>query len=204
MRTLFGEIDWVRIGKGLRQSCILSPVLFNLYAKAIMRKLDLHSSNIEVKIEGRIINNLRFADDTTLLAKRVVNRKNMILEIKQESDKIGLYLNIKKAKIMTTAAIVEVKFRINDEEIESFQDFIFLGSKIDCGGESTPEIEHRITFGRTAIVGVNKVWKSKDITLTTKSRLVNAIIFPMLMYRRESWIQTMVDKRRIDAFEMWC
>ena len=204
VRTLYGDTDWFRIGKGVRQDCILSPVLFNLYAKAIMRKLDLHSSNIEVKIGGRIINNLRFVDDTTLLAKRVVNLKNVILEIKQESDKMGLHLNIKKTKIMTTAAIVEVKFRINDEEIESVQDFIFLGSKINCGGESTSEIKHRITFGRTAIAGVNKIWKSKDITLTAKSRLVNAIIFPMLMYGCASWTQTMVDKRRINAFEIWC
>ena len=103
-----------------------------------------------------------------------------------------------------TAASGEVKFRINDEEIESVQDFSFLGSKIDCGGESTPEIKRRIAFGRTAMADMNKIWKSKDITLTTKSRLVNAIILLMMMYGYESWTQTMADRRWIYAFEMWC
>ena len=89
MRTLYGDTDWFGIGKGMRQSCILSPVLFNLYAEVIMRKLDLHSSSIGVKIEGRTINNLRYADDTTLLAEREVDLLNSILKIKQESEKNG-------------------------------------------------------------------------------------------------------------------
>ena len=157
-----------------------------------------------MKIGGRTINNLRYAGDTTLLAEREVDLLNLISKIKQESEKMGLHLNIKKTKIMMTAASGEVTFKINDEEIKSVQDFIFLGSKIDRGGQSTPEIKRRIAFGRTAMAGVNKIWKSKDITLTTKSRLVNAIVFPMMMYGCESWTQTMADRRRIDAFEMWC
>ena len=169
-----------------------------------MRKLGPHSSNIGEETGRRTINNLRYADDTTLLAEREMNLKNLILDIKQEGEKMGLHLNIKKTKIMTTTASGEVKFRINDEEIESVQDFIFLGTKIDYSGESTLEIKCRIVFGRTAMVGMNKTWKSKDIILTTKSKLVNAIVFPMMMYECESWTQTMADRRRIDAFETWC
>lgn len=204
VRTLYGDTDWFRIGKGVRQGCILSPFLFNLYAEVIMRKLNLDSSNIGVKIGGRTINNLRYADDTTLLAERQEDLINLILKIKDESEKMGLHLNIKKTKIMTTAASGEVKIKINDEEIESVQDFIFLGSKIDRDGESTPEIKRRIALGRTAMVGMNKIWKSKDITLNTKNRLLRAIVFPMMMYGCESWSLRKADRRRIDAFEMWC
>ena len=195
---------WFRIGKDVRQGSILSPILFNLYAEVIMRKLNLHSSSIGVKIGGRTISNLRYADGTTLLAEREVDLLNLILKINQESEKMGLHLNIKKTKIMMTATSGEVKFRINDEEIESVQDFIFLGSKINCGGESTPEIKRGIAFGRTAMGGMNKIWERKDITLAIKSSLVNVIVFPMMMYGCESWTQTMADRRLIDAFEMWC
>ena len=148
----------------------------NPYAEVIMRKLDLHPFNIGANIGRRTINNLSFADDTTLLAEREVALLNLVLKIKQESERMGLHLNIKKTKIMTTATRGEMKFGINNEEIESVQDFIFLGSKIDCGGEFTPEIKRRIAFGRTIMVGMNKISKSKDITLTIKSRLVNAIV----------------------------
>ena len=137
VRTLYGDTNWLRIGKGVTQGCILFPVLFNLYAEVSIKKLDLHSSNSGVKIGGRTFNNLRYADDTTLLTERDVDLLNLVLEIKQEGEKMGLHLNIKKTKIMTTAASGEVKFRINDE-IKSVQDFIFLGSKIDRGGESAP------------------------------------------------------------------
>ena len=147
-----------------------------------MRKLDLLPSNIGMNIGRRIINNRRYAKDTTLLAERAVDLLNLILKINQESEKMGLHLNIKKKKIMTTATSGEMKFSINDEEIESVQDFIFFESKINCGDEFTAKIKRRIAFGRTAMVGMNKIRKSKDITLTTKSRLVNAIVFPMMMY----------------------
>ncbi|KAK1795704.1 hypothetical protein P4O66_001192 [Electrophorus voltai] len=130
VRTAFGNNDWFEINKGVRQGCILSPVLFNLYAEKIMRRCSLDESSIVVKIGGRNINNLQYADDTTLLAESVKDLKFM-----------GLYLNIKKTKVLTTTGNGRVHIKIDNEEIESVQDFIFLGSKINCSGEPGPEIK---------------------------------------------------------------
>ena len=118
---------------------------------------------------------------------------------------MGLYLNIKKTKVMTTAGNGKVNIKINNEEIESVQDFIFLGSKIVRNGESGPEIKRRITLGRNAMLGLEKLWKSKDICTTTKTRLVNAIVFPITMYGCEScWTLRKTERRKIDTFELWC
>lgn len=115
VRTIYGDTAWFKIRKGVRQRCILSPFLFNLYAEAIMRKIDLDSSNIGVKIGGRIINNLRYADDTTFLAENEEDLKELIVKVKEESENLGLLLNIKKTKIMITAEDVStMTITIND------------------------------------------------------------------------------------------
>ncbi|MBJ5686593.1 hypothetical protein JGH00_22580 [Salmonella enterica subsp. enterica serovar London] len=128
----------------------------------IMRRMELGESEIGVKIGGRNINNLRYADDTTLLSETRDGLKHLIKRIKEESEKFGLFLNIKKAKLMTTARNGNVKITVNGEEIDCVQEFTFLGSQIDQSG---PEIKRRIALGRTAMMSMNQIWKSKDISV---------------------------------------
>lgn len=204
VRTTYGDTDWFEISKGVRQGCILSPFLFNLYAELIMRRAELGESEVGVKIGGKNINNLRYADDTTLLAESKKGLEELITKIKTESEKMGLYLNIKKTKIMATTSSGKIKIKIDDEEIECVQDFVFLGSKIDLNGESSCEIKRRIALGRTALISMGNIWKNKDIGIATKRRLIQAIVFPITMYGCESWTVKKADRRRIDAFELWC
>uniref|UniRef100_W5MW50 Reverse transcriptase domain-containing protein n=1 Tax=Lepisosteus oculatus TaxID=7918 RepID=W5MW50_LEPOC len=157
-------------------------------------------SEIGEKIGGRNINNLRYADDTTLLVETENGLKYLILRIKKESEKMSLNLNIKKTKIMTTAGNGAVKITINNEEIECVKVFCFLGSMIDQTGDCGPEIRRRIVLGRSAMLSVHQIWKSKDISLTTKCKMVHAIVFPISMYWCESWNL----KKRMDAFKLWC
>lgn len=202
--TTYGNTEWFKIGKGVRQGCILSPLLFNLYAETIMRKLDLDESIIGVKIGGRNINNLRYADDTTLLAESVQDLEDLILRVKEESERMGLYLNVKKTKIMTTASNGQVHIAIDGEEIEVVKDFIFLGSIIEQDGGCTSEIKRRIALGRGAMANTTKIWKNKDLSLSMKCRIVQTIVFPIVTYGCESWTMRIADKRRIDVFELWC
>lgn len=183
------------------QGCILSPTLFNMYAEFVLRSANLDNSDIGVKIGGRNINNLRYTDDTTLLVESKKGLEELIQIVKNKSEKVGLSLNIKKTNILTTATNT-IKIRIDSEEIETVNDFIFLGSKIDHNGESEPEIKRRIALGRGVMTSTNKIWKNKDISLRTKCRLVNVIVFPITTYACEAW--TMRKAERIDAFELWC
>ena len=204
VRTPCGNTDWFRIGKGVRQGCILSPALFNLYAETIMRRCNLDESEIGVNIGGRTINNLRYADDTTMLAESERDLEYLIRRVQEESERMGLYLNIKKTKVMTTAGNGAVNIQVHNEKIESVQDFVFLGAKIDQNGESGPDIKRRIALGRVAMQGMDKIWKSKDVSIATKTRLVNAIVFPIATYGCESWTIRKAERRKIDAFELWC
>src|SRR5256885_7987428 len=169
-----------------------------------MRRCNLEETEIGVKIGGRNINNLRYADDTTLLAESDRDLECPVRRVQELSERMGLYLNIKKTKVMTTAGNGTVTIKINNKEIETVQDFIFLGSRVDRGGECGPEIRRRLTLGRTAMQGMEKIWKSKDISTATKTRLVNAIVFPIATYGCESWTLRKTDERKIDAFELWC
>uniref|UniRef100_A0A670JQE1 ribonuclease H n=1 Tax=Podarcis muralis TaxID=64176 RepID=A0A670JQE1_PODMU len=202
VRTGYGTTDWFKIGKGVRQGCILSPCLFNLYAEFIMRKAGLDESQAGIKISGRNINNLRYADDTTLMAESEEELKNLLMRVKEESAKYGLKLNIKKTKIMATGPITS--WQIEGEEMEAVRDFIFLGSMITADGDSSHEIKRRLLLGRKAMANLDNILKSRDITLPTKVRIVKAMVFPVVMYGSESWTIKKADRRRIDAFELWC
>lgn len=183
--TKYGNTKWFKIGKGVRQGCILSPLLFNLYAETIRRKLDLDESIIGVKIGGRNINNLRYADDTTLLAESVQDLEDLILRVKEESERMGLYLNVKKTKIMTTASNGQVHIAIDGEEIEVVKDFIFLGSIIEQDGGCTSKIKRRIALGRGAMANTTKIWTNKDLSLSMKCRIVQTIVFPIVTLNLE-------------------
>ncbi|CAI9726769.1 Hypothetical predicted protein [Octopus vulgaris] len=130
VRTPYGDTDWFEIGKGTRQGCILSPAAFNMYAEKFMRNAGLEDSSIGVRIGGRNIN-LRYADDTTLLAESGKDLEDLVLLAKKENEKFGLYLNVKKTKIMSATATKNISIKIDNEEIEVVDDFIFLDSKIN-------------------------------------------------------------------------
>ena len=202
VRTGHGTTDWFQIGKGVCQGCILSPCLFNLYAEYIMRNAGLEEAQAGIKIARRNINNLRYADDTTLMAESEEELKSLLMKVKEESEKVGLKLNIQKTKIMASGPITS--WEIDGETVETVSDFIFLGSKITADGDCSHEIKRRLLLGRKVMTNLDSIFKSRDITLPTKVHLVKAMVFPVVMYGCESWTVKKAERRRIDAFELWC
>ena len=184
-RTRHGTMDWFQIGKGVRQGYILSPCLFNLYAEHIMRNARLGEAQAGIKIARRNINNLRYADDTTCMAKIEEELNSLLMKVKEESEKAGLNLNIQKTKIMASDPITS--WQIDGETMETVRDFILGGSKITADGDCSHEIKRHLLFGRKAMINLDSILKSRDITLLTKVRLVKAMVFPVVMHRREIW-----------------
>ena len=170
------------IGKGVHQGCILSLCLFNLHAEYIMRNSGLEEAQAAIKIARRNINNFRYADDTTLMAESEEELKSLLMKVKEESEKVGLKLNIQKTKIMASGPITS--WEIDGETVS---DFIFGGSKITADGECSHEIKRRLLLGRKVMTNLDSIFKSRDITLPTKVCLVKAMVCPVVMYGCESW-----------------
>ena len=166
-----------------------------------MRNAGLHEAQAGIKIAGRNINNLRYADDTILLAEREEDMKSLLMKVKEESEKAGLKLNIQKTKIMASSPIT--LWQIDGETMETVTDFIFLGSKITADGDCGHEIKRCLLLGRKAMTNVDSILKSRDITLLTKFRLVKAIVFPVVMYGCASWTIKKAEHQKIDASELW-
>ena len=145
VRTGHGTTDWFKIGKGVHQGCILSPCLFNLYAEYIMQNARLDEAQAGIEIAGRIISNLRYADDITLMAESN-ELKSLLMKVKEESEKVGLKLNIQKTKIMASGPITS--WEIDGETMETVRDFVFLGSKVTADGDCSHEIKMRLLLGR--------------------------------------------------------
>ena len=175
VRTGHGTTDWLQIGKGLCQGCILSPCLFNLYAMYIMRKAELVEAQAGIEITGRNINNLRNEDDTTLMAESEEELKSLLVKVKEESEKVGLKLNIQKMKIMASGPITP--WEIDGETVETVSDFILGGSKITADGDCSHEIKRHLLLGKKVMTNLDSILKSRDITLPTKVRLVKAMVF---------------------------
>ena len=154
-----------------------------------------------IKIARRNINKLRYADDTTLMAESEEELKNLLMKVKEESEKVSLKLNIQETKIMASSPITS--WEIDGEKVETVSDFIFLGSKITADGDCSHEIK-RLLLGRKVMTNLDGIFKSRDITLSTKVCLVKAMVFPMVMYGCESWTVKKAERQRIDAFELWC
>ena len=149
-----------------------------------MRNVGLEGAQAGIKISGRNINNLRYADDTTLMAESE-ELKSILMKVKEESEKVGLKLNIQKTKIMAYGPITS--WQIDGKTVETLSDFIFLGSKITADGDCSHEIKRHLLLGRKVITNLDSIFKSRDITLSTKVHLVNAMVFPVVVYGRESW-----------------
>ena len=167
-----------QVGKGVRQGCILSSCLFNLCAEYIMRNAGLGEAQAGIKIAGRNINNLRYADDTTLMVESE-ELKSLLMKVKEESEKVGLKLNIQKTKIMVSSPITS--WQIDGERVETVSDFILGGSKITADGDCSHEIKRRLLLGRKAMTNLGSILKSRNITLPTKVCLVKAMVFPVRM-----------------------
>ena len=161
-----------------------------------MRNAGLEEAQAGIKIAGRNINKLRYADDTTLMAESEEELKSLLMKVKEESEKVGLKLNIQKTMIMASGPITS--WQIDGETASGF---IFWGSKITADGDYSHEIIRRLLLGRKVVTNLDTIFKSRDITLTTKVRLVKAMVFPVVMYGCESWTVKKAERRRIDAGE---
>ena len=167
-----------------------------------MQNSELDEAQAGIKIARRNINNLRYADDTTLMAESEEELKSLLMKVKEESEKVGLKLNIQKTKIMASSPITPCQ--IDGETMETVRDFIFWGTKITADGDCSQEIKRCLLLGRKAMTNPDSILNSRDITLPTKVCLVKAMVFPVVMYGCESWTIKKAKCRKIDAFELWC
>ena len=189
VRSGCGTTDWFQIRKGVCQNCILSPCLFKLYAEYIILNVRLEEAQAGIKIAKRNINNLRYTDDTTLMAESEEELKSLLRKVdmkaKEESEKVGLKLNIQKRKIMASSPISSRQ--IDGETMETVTDFILGGSRITADSDCSHEIKRCLLFGRKFITNLGSIFKSRDVILPTKVHLVKDMVFPVVMYGCERW-----------------
>ena len=167
-----------------------------------MRNAGLEEAQAGIKIAGRNINNLRYADDTTLMAENEEELKSLLMKVKEESEKVGLKLNIQRTKIMASGPITS--WEIDGETVETASEFIFWGSITTADSDCSHEIKRCLFLGRKVMTKLDSRLKSRDITLSTKVHLVKAMVFPVVMFGCESWTIKKAECRRIDAFQVWC
>ena len=162
VRTKHGTMDWFKIGEGVYQGYILSPCLLNLHAEHIMRNAGLEEAEAGIKIAGRNIYNLRYVDDTARMAESEEELKSLLMKVKEESEKVGLKLNIQKTNIMASGPITS--WEIDGETVETVSDFIFLGSKITADDDFSHEIKRHLLLGKKVMTNLDSIYKSRDIT----------------------------------------
>ena len=167
-----------------------------------MRNAGLEEAQTGIKIARRNITNLRYADDTTLMAESEEELKSLLMKVKEESEKFDFKLNIQKMKIMASGPIIS--WEIDGETVETVSDFILGVSKITADGDCSHEIKRRLFLGRKVMSNLDSIFKSRDISLLTKVHLVKAMVFPVVMYGCVSWTVEKAEHRRINAFEVWC
>ena len=163
-----------------------------------MRNTGLEEAQVGIRIAGRNINKFRYADGTTFMSETEEELKSLLMKVKEESEKVGLKLNIQKTKIMTSGPITS--WEIDGKIVETVLDFIFLGSKITADGDCSHEIKRCLLLGRKVMTNLDSIFQSRDITLPAKVRLVKAVVFPVVMYGCESWTVKKAECRRIAAF----
>ena len=167
-----------------------------------MRNAGLEEAQAGIKIAGKNINNLRYADDTTLMAEREEELKSLLMKVKEESEKVGLKLNIQKTKIMPSGPITS--WQMDGETVETVADFTLRASKITADGDCSHEVKTCLLLGRKVMTNLDSILKSRDITLPTMVRLVKPLVFPVVMYGCESWTVKKAEHQRTDVFELWC
>ena len=201
-----GTTEWFPVTKGVRQGCILSPHLFSLYTEGIMRDVEHDPRKDEYdepKIQGLPIRDLRYADDTALLSTTPKGLENLIKSVKEHSEKRGLYLNVKKTKIMDTDKCKkEAVVQIEGEEIERVNNFEYLGARIEANGKTSSEIRRRLAMATSKLKKMEKIWKGQCVQ--TKVRILKSTIFPTATYGCEAWTINKTDSKKITAFEMKC
>ena len=166
-----------------------------------MRNAGLEEAQAGIKIAGRNINNLRYADDTTLMAESEEELKSLLIKVKEEGEKVGLKLNIQKTEIMLSGPITSRE--IDGKIVETVADFIFLGSKITADGDWSHEIKRYLLLERKAMMNLDSILKSRDSTLPTKVCLLKAMVFPLVMHGCESWTLKEAERRKVDASKVW-
>src|SRR5713101_8886499 len=177
VRTNCGNSDWFGIGQGVRQGCILSPYLFNTYAEDIMRTAIDNPDECGIRVGGESISNLRYADDTTLFTTTQIKAQKLLDDVKKVSEEAGLFLNVKKTKLMVIGENHNLTITAGKDLVETVDNFNFLGSMICKKGGCSQEIKRRMGMGRTSMIKLDKIWKSHKITLTRKLKLFNSLIF---------------------------
>ena len=175
--------------------------MFNLYAEYIMKNAELEEAEAGIKIARRNINNLRYTDDTSLKVESEEELKSLLMKVKEESEKVGLKLNIQETKIMVSGPITS--WEIDGETVETLR-LYFLGSKTTADGDCSHEIKRHLLLARKVMTNTDSILKSRDITLPTKVHLVKAIVFPVVMYGCENSTVKKAEHQKIDAFELWC
>ena len=175
VRTGQGTTDWFKIGKGIQERCILSPCLFNFFAEYVRWNAGLDESWAGIKIVGRNINNLRYADDTTLMAKSEEELNSLLMKVKEESEKSGLKINIQNTKIVASSSITS--WQKNRRQSGSSDDLIFLGSKITTDDDCSHKVKRHLLLGGKAMTNLYSILKSRDITLLTEVHRVKAVVF---------------------------
>ena len=182
----------------------MSSCLFNFYAEYMMKNAGLEEAKAGIKIAGRNINNLRYADDTTFMAESEEELKSLLMKVKKESEKVGLKLNIQKSKIMASGPITS--WEVGGETVEIVSDFTFWTPKSLQMLTAAMKLKYtwRLLLGRKVMTNLDSILKSRDITLPTKVRLVKTLVFLVVIYGCESWTVKRAERQIIDAFELWC
>ena len=202
VRTGHGTTDWFQIEKGVHQGYIMSPCLFNLYLEHITQNLGWKKHKLESRLLGEISITSDMQMIPTLMAEIKEELKCLLMKVKEESEKVGLKLNIQKTKIMASGPITSCQ--IDGETVETVADFILGGSKITANGDCNHKIKRRLLLGRKVMIKLDSILKSRDITLPTKVCLVKVMVFPVVMYGCKSWTIKKAEHQRTDAFELWC
>lgn len=199
------ESQTLSIKRGVRQGCILSPLLFNVYSERIFRKA-LYDKQEGIIVNGEVINNLRYADDTVLLASSQKDLQLLLDSVIESCKEAGLDLNIRKTKILviTKQQNVKTSIYVNSTKLEQVDQIVYLGYQLNCKADSQGEVRSRIEQARAAFRRMNKVLCSRDLKLSLRIRLLRCYVFSVLLYGVEAWTVNKSDLKRLEAFEMWC
>ena len=191
-----------KLGKEYLKAVYCHPAYLTYMQTTSCKMLGLDKAQAGIKIARKNISNLRYIDDTTLMAESEEELRSLLMKVKEESEKVGLELNIQKMKIMASGPITS--WQIDGETMETVRDFIFLDSKVTSVGDCSHDIKRCLLHGKKALTNLHSILKSRDITLLTNVHLIKAMVFPVVMYGCESWTIKKVEGRIIDAFELWC